>query len=392
MVTVMSTVPAACAARSLTVIEIGVVTVKQGAVGVVGHGVAVMLVPTFTLVALNPVPLKPVPLTVMVLVPAARPATGDTPVTVGTGAYVYWSAPDVVLIPPAVVTVMSTVPAACAARSMTLIEVGLVTVKHGAVGVVGHGVAVTLVPTFTLVALNPVPLKPVPVTVIPVPPAAGPAGGDTPATVGIGAYVYWSAPDGVLVPPMVVTVMSTVPAACAARSMTLIAVGLVTVKQGAVGVVGHGVVLMLVPTFTLVALNPVPLKPVPVTVIPVPPAAGPAGGDTPATVGIGAYVYWSAPDVVLAPPTVVTVMSTVPAACAARSMMLIAVGLLTVKHGAVGVVGHGVALMLVPTYTLVALNPVPLKPVPVTVIPVVPAAGPAEGDTPVTVGIGAYVY
>src|SRR5580704_12261825 len=388
----MSTVPAACAARSLTVIEIGLVTVKQGAVGVAGHGVALMLVPTFTLVALNPVPLKPVPLTVMVLVPAARPARGETPVTVGTGAYVYWSAPDVVLIPPAVVTVMSTVPAACAARSMTLIAVELVTVKHGAVGVVGHGVAVTLVPTFTLVALNPVPLKPVPVTVIPVPPAAGPAGGDTPATVGIGAYVYWSAPDGVLVPPMVVTVMSTVPAACAARSFTVIEVEVFTVKQGAVGVVGHGVVLMLVPTFTLVALNPVPLKPVPVTVIPVPPAAGPAGGDTPATVGIGAYVYWSAPDVVLAPPTVVTVMSTVPAACAARSMMLIAVGLLTVKHGAVGVVGHGVALMLVPTYTLVALNPVPLQPVPVTLIPVVPAAGPTEGDTPVTVGIGAYVY
>ena len=94
-----------------------------------------------------------------------------------------------------------------------------------------------------------------------------------------------------MIPPAVVTVMSTVPAACAARSMTLIAVGLVTVKQGAVGVVGHGVVLMLVPTFTLVALNPVPLKPVPLTVMVLAPDAGPAIGDTPVTVGTGAYVY-----------------------------------------------------------------------------------------------------
>jgi hypothetical protein len=85
-------------------------------------------------------------------------------------------------------------------------------------------------------------------------------------------------------------------------------------------------------------------------------------------------------------------MSTVPTACAARSMTLITVGLVTVKHGAVGVVGHGVALMLVPTYTLVALNPVPLKPVPVTVMALVPAARPADGDTLLTVGIGAYVY
>ena len=85
-------------------------------------------------------------------------------------------------------------------------------------------------------------------------------------------------------------------------------------------------------------------------------------------------------------------MSTVPTACAARSMTLIAVGLVTVKHGAVGVVGHGVTLMLVPTFTLVALNPVPLKPVPVTVMVLVPAARPADGDTLLTVGIGAYVY
>jgi hypothetical protein len=295
----------------------------------------------------------------------------------------------VALVPPTVVTVMSTVPAACAARSFTVIEVEVFTVKQGAVGVVGHGVVLMLVPTFTLVALNPVPLKPVPVTVMVLVPDAGPAGIATLATVGTGAYVYWSLLLMALVPPTVVTVTSTVAAACAGRSSTLITVGLVTVKQGDVGDPGHGVALMLVPTFTLVALNPVPLKPVPVTVMVLVPAARPAGGDTPVTVGTGAYVYWSLLLMALIPPTVVTVTSTVPAACAARSFTVIEVELVTVKHGAVGVVGHGVALMLVPTFTLVALNPVPLKPVPVTVMVLVPAARPAAGETPVTLGKGA---
>ena len=369
-------------------IEVEVFTVKQGAVGVVGHGVVLMLVPTFTLVALNPVPLKPVPVTVMVLVPDAGPAGIATLATVGTGAYVYWSLLLMALVPPTVVTVTSTVAAACAGRSSTLITVGLVTVKQGDVGDPGHGVALMLVPTFTLVALNPVPLKPVPVTVMVLVPAARPAGGDTPVTVGTGAYVYWSLLLMALIPPTVVTVTSTVPAACAARSFTVIEVELVTVKHGAVGVVGHGVALMLVPTFTLVALNPVPLKPVPVTVMVLGPAARPAGGATPVTVGIGAYVYWSLLVIALVPPTVVTVMSTVPFPGGA-SITLIEVGPVTVKHGAVGVVGQGVALMLLPTFTLVALNPVPLKPVPVTVMVLVPAARPAAGETPVTLGKGA---
>ena len=44
-----------------------------------------------------------------------------------------------------------------------------------------------------------------------------------------------------------------------------------------------------------------------------PPPVGPVGGVTPVTAGEGKYVYRSALVVALVPPTVVTVMSTVPA-------------------------------------------------------------------------------
>jgi hypothetical protein len=193
----------------------------------------------------------------------------------------------------------------------------------------------------------------------------------------------------VLVPPTVVTVMSTVPTACAARSMTLIEVELFTVKQGAVGVVGHGVALMPVPTFTLVALNPVPLKPVPLTVMPVLPAAGPAEGDTPVTVGIGAYVYRSLLLVALVPPTAVTVMSTVAATCAGMSFTLICAALTMSKHGLVGDPGHGVAVIgLLPMLTCVA----PLKPEPLTVTALPPPRTPAGGTTLLTTGAAVYAY
>jgi hypothetical protein len=55
-------------------------------------------------------PVKPVPVTVTVVPPASGPVAGVTPVTVGTGSYVYWSAAEVALVPPGVVTVISTVP------------------------------------------------------------------------------------------------------------------------------------------------------------------------------------------------------------------------------------------------------------------------------------------
>ena len=114
----MSTVPAACPGRSLTVIDVDPPTSKQGLVGVPGHGVAVTpVVSTVTRVALNREPdEKPVPAIVIVFVPPMGPSPGVTLVTVGTGAYAYSSAAVTGLVPPGVSTVMSTVPAACEGR------------------------------------------------------------------------------------------------------------------------------------------------------------------------------------------------------------------------------------------------------------------------------------
>ena len=67
-------------------------------------------------------------------------------------------------------------------------------------------------------------------------------------------------------------------------------------------------VLVVDPNSTVVA----PVNPVPVTVTVVPPANGPLAGEMPVTIGTGIYVNWSAGDVVLVPPGVVTVISTVP--------------------------------------------------------------------------------
>jgi hypothetical protein len=58
-------------------------------------------------------PVKPVPVTVTVFPPTLSPEPGDTPVTVGAGRYVYWSAGEVGLVTlPSAVTPMSTVPTA----------------------------------------------------------------------------------------------------------------------------------------------------------------------------------------------------------------------------------------------------------------------------------------
>ena len=86
------------------------------------------VVSTITSVA----PENTVPLTTTVLPPAIGPALGATPVTVGGAKYVYWSAPEIVLVPPGVVTLMSTVPADPAGTS-TVMLVALLTEKHGAV-------------------------------------------------------------------------------------------------------------------------------------------------------------------------------------------------------------------------------------------------------------------
>ena len=105
-----------------------------------------------------------------------------------------------------------------------------------------------------------------------------------------------------LVPPAVVTLISTCPAAWAG-DVTVIVVGPTTEKLAE-----------LPPNDTRV----VPVKFVPVSVTDVPPAAAPEVGDTPVTVGSvppGAVkVKWSLLEVALVPLGVVTVTSTCPAA------------------------------------------------------------------------------
>jgi hypothetical protein len=86
-------------------------------------------------------------------------------------------------------------------------------------------------------------------------------------------------------------------------------------------------------------------------------------------------VNWSAADIALVPPTVVTVMFTVPTASVGE-VAVICVALFTVKPLAA----------VAPNITAVA----PVNPVPVIVTPVPPAVGPLVGLTPVTVGAGLF--
>ncbi len=67
--------------------------------------------PNFTAVAEKPVPLKPVPLMVTVVVPEVVPVVGVNEVIVGTGATNLKSVPEVP-VPPAVVTLTGNVPGA----------------------------------------------------------------------------------------------------------------------------------------------------------------------------------------------------------------------------------------------------------------------------------------
>src|SRR4051794_17390515 len=168
--------------------------------------------------------------------------------------------------------------------------------------------------------------------------------------------VNWSFALVAEVPPTVVTVMSTVPAACAG-AVAVMLVALSTVNDAA------GVT----PNSTSMAL----LKPVPVIVTDVPPLLGPWAGLTLVTVGAATNVNWSFALVAEVPPTVVTVMSTVPAEWAgAVAVMLVALS--TVNDAAA----------VAPKSTSVA----PVKPVPVIVTDVPPVVGPAVGVTLVTVG------
>jgi hypothetical protein len=128
-----------------------------------------------------------------------------------------------------------------------------------------------------------------------------------------------------------------------------------------------------VPNITEVA----PVNPEPVTIVTAPPATGPAEGERPVTAGTGAVkVNWSAGDVGLVPPAVVTVTSTVPATWAG-DVAVICESEITVNEGTAAV----------PNVTADA----PVKPVPVMVTEVPPAVNPPAGEIKVTPGIGTKV-
>jgi hypothetical protein len=133
------------------------------------------------------------------------------------------------------------------------------------VALLNANVLAAMPPKLTAVA----PVKLVPVIVTEVPPAAGPEDGVIPVTVGGATYVYWSLTLVALVPPGVVTAMSTVLAA-PGGAVAEIWLELLITNDAA-----------LPPKVTAVA----PVKPVPLIVTVVPPVVGPDVGLTLVTDG-----------------------------------------------------------------------------------------------------------
>src|SRR5438093_929159 len=181
---------------------------------------------------------------------------------------------------------MSTVAAACAG-DVAVIWPSVSTLKEAAL----------TVPNFTELA----PVKCEPLIVTDVPPAAGPAVGFTDVTVGASTKVNTSKNDVADVPPTVVTVTSTPPAACAGDT-AVIELSVSTVKLAA----------FIAPNFTEVA----PVKCEPLIVTDVPPALGPAVGFSDVTTGASTKVKRSKNDVTDVPAEFVTVTSIWPAAWA----------------------------------------------------------------------------
>jgi hypothetical protein len=160
----------------------------------------------------------------------------------------------IALVPPGVVTRISTVLAARA---------GEVTVR--VLSLVTSRLVPGVVPNLTAVAS----VNPVPVIVTAVPPATGPLAGEMLVTVGTGIYVNVSSATIALVPPGVVTRISTVPAVPAGE----VAVRLVSEL--------YVTLAAMVPNVTVDVL----VNPVPVMVTAVPPVAGPFAGEMLVTVG-----------------------------------------------------------------------------------------------------------
>ena len=158
------------------------------------------------------------------------------------------------VVPPAVVTRTLALPAVPAGVVQVML-VALATLK------LLHAVPPTLTPV--------APVKLVPVRVMLVPPAMGPALGDTAVTVGRGVTKVYRV-LAVLVPPGVVT-----------RTLAVPAVPLGVVQLRLVSLVTVRLVHALPPMVTPVA----PVKPVPVRVTLVPPAVLPELGEMAVTVG-----------------------------------------------------------------------------------------------------------
>ncbi len=337
VITVTSTAPATCAGdvTFIDVAETGVNAVPP-------------MPPKLTTVA----PVRLAPVIVITVPPAIGPEVGDSDVTVGGAAVVTKVKKSPVAtaeVPPGVVTFTSTPPAACAGE-VAVIEVALMKLKPAA----------AVPPNDTPVT----PVKLVPVIVTTVAPAVEPEVGDSDVTVG-GAggatNVNLSAAETAEIPPGVITVMSTMPAACAGE------VAVIDVAE-----IGVSAVPAPVPNDTAVA----PVRLVPVIVTTVAPAVVPEVGLMAVIVGAPAgatNVYLSPAERAEVPPGVVTVTSTWPAAC----------------DGAVAVTdvadtNENVVAALPPNDTPV--TPVRLVPVIVTTVP--PAVEPDVGLSEVTVGAG----
>ena len=165
-----------------------------------------------------------------------------------------WSPAFATDVPTPVVTVTSTTPGVRVAGEFAVIVVEFTTTTP-----------VAAVDPKATVAPG---AKFVPEMVTAVPPPESPLFGLTDVTVGMAKKVNWSAGDVADVPPVVVTVTSTVPVP--AGDVAVIDVGEATVKPAFVA-----------PNLTAVA----PVKLLPEIVTAVPPAAGPLPGLTAVTEG-----------------------------------------------------------------------------------------------------------
>jgi hypothetical protein len=212
---------------------------------------AVHVSPTVT----TGVPLKPVPVIVILVPPDIGPEPGLTDITVGAATYVNADAfdPD---CPSAFVTTTVTAPAGRAGVThVNDVELSRFTDVQDAPPNVTDGV----------------PVNPVPVTVTPVPPVAGPLFGATAVTVGAATYVNADAFDPDCPSGFVTTTFAPPGDPAGVVQRKEVELSRASDEHAAPPTEAVGV----------------PVNPVPVTVMIEPPVAGPLAGVTSVTVGAG---------------------------------------------------------------------------------------------------------